>query len=72
MAEEELRKRLMLLLAHHYNGVDFVKPHVRDIAYRASDKILFLLKEAGWKSPEEWNKNEIRWMNIVQGMREAK
>ena len=54
MTEEELRKGLMLLLATHYNGVDFVKPHVRDIAYRAADKILFLLKEAGWKSPEDW------------------
>jgi hypothetical protein len=30
------------------------------------------LKEADWKSPEEWNKNEIKRMNIVQGMREAK
>jgi len=36
-----------------------------------ADQILTLIKEAGWKSPEEWNKNEIKWMNIVQGMREA-
>ena len=36
-----------------------------------TDQILTLIKEADWKSPEEWNKNEIKWMNIVQGMREA-
>lgn len=67
MTEEELRKGLMLLLAHHYNGVDFVKPHVRDIAYRASDKILILLKEAGWKSPEDLKKEHLEtpWQRYV-------
>ena len=29
------------------------------------------LRKAGWKSPEEWNKNEIRWMNIVSGMKKG-
>lgn len=43
----------MLLLAHHYNGVDFVKPHIRDIAYRAADKILTLIREAGYKLEKE-------------------
>jgi hypothetical protein len=36
-----------------------------------AEEALEKLKEADWKSPEEWNKNEIRWMNIVSGMKKG-
>ena len=68
MTEEELRKQIFLVLD---NAVDWDFEVFYDMD-KTIKEILTLIKEAGWKSPEEWNKNEIKWMNIVQGMREAK
>jgi hypothetical protein len=65
MTEEELRGKIADIIDTEDKN-SFALPCM-DIA----DQILTLIKEAGWKSPEEWNKNEIKWMNIVQGMREA-
>jgi hypothetical protein len=61
MTVEELREKIGDII-YEYNMFT-----VEELAVQ----ILTLIKEADWKSPEEWNKNEIKWMNIVQGMREA-
>ena len=63
MTEEELRGRMYPIIYQAYDESIGIT--------EALNQILTLIKEAGWKSPEEWNKNEIKWMNIVQGMREA-
>ena len=64
MTEEELRGRMYPIIYQAYDESIGIT--------EALNQILTLIKEAGWKSPEEWNKNEIKWMNIVQGMREAR
>ena len=69
MTEEELREKMVAVLNDYAECFEYDKDMTsRTVAY----KILTLIKKADWKSPEEWNKNEIKWINIVQGMREAK
>jgi len=66
MTVEELIKDIAECFANCDGSVPIKLRH-----YEWANVVLNLIKEAGWKSPEEWNKNEIKWMNIVQGMREA-
>jgi hypothetical protein len=68
--EEELKEKIVAVLNDYAECFEY--EYDKDMTSRTvADQILDLFKEAGWKSPEEWNKNEIKWMNIVQGMREA-
>lgn len=68
---EELREKKVAVLNDYAECFEY--EYDKDMTSRTvADQILTLIKEAGWKSPEEWNKNEIKWINIVQGMREAK
>jgi len=68
MTEEELKEEIIKLLLKPISCKMFSDVWLEHKAVQ----ILTLIKEADWKSPEEWNKNEIKRMNIVQGMREAK
>jgi len=71
MTEEALREKMVAVLNDYAECFEY--EYDKDMTSRTvADQILTLIKEADWKSPEEWNKNEIKWMNIVQGMREAK
>ena len=70
MTEEELREKMVAVLNDYAECFEY--EYDKDMTSRTvADQILTLIKKADWKSLEEWNKNEIKWMNIVQGMREA-
>ena len=53
MTEEELRGKIADIIDTEDKN-SFALPCM-DIA----DQILTLIKEAGWKSPEEWNKTKL-------------
>jgi len=62
MTEQELREKIMAKFIEYDAWDEDDKVRLRETY---TDEILSLIHEAGWRSPEEWNKNEVKWFNIV-------
>ena len=65
MTEEELREKIVNIIWLQIPWTAHLK---RGILYAASDKILSLIREAGWKSPEDLKKQnyETEWQREVE------